>query len=72
MKVAIVGATGNVGSALIRALERDERVREVVGIARRVPEHVPPKVVWKAADVGKDAVDGGWDETFGAAGWGDC
>jgi nucleoside-diphosphate-sugar epimerase len=54
MKVAIVGATGNVGSALIRALERDERVREVVGIARRVPDHVPPKVVWKAADVGKD------------------
>lgn len=54
MKVAIVGATGNVGSALIRALERDERVREIVGIARRVPDHVPPKVVWKAADVGQD------------------
>jgi UDP-glucose 4-epimerase len=54
MKVAIVGATGNVGSALIRALERDERVREIVGIARRTPAHVPPKVVWKAADVGKD------------------
>jgi UDP-glucose 4-epimerase len=54
MKVAIIGATGNVGSALIRALERDERVREIVGIARRVPDHVPPKVVWKAADVGKD------------------
>jgi UDP-glucose 4-epimerase len=54
MKVAIVGATGNVGSALVRALERDERVREIVGIARRVPDHVPPKVVWKAADVGQD------------------
>lgn len=52
MKVAITGATGNVGSALLRALERDERVREVVGIARRVPGHVPPKVVWKQADVG--------------------
>jgi UDP-glucose 4-epimerase len=54
MKVAIIGATGNVGTALIRALERDERVREIVGIARRVPDHVPPKVVWKAADVGQD------------------
>jgi UDP-glucose 4-epimerase len=54
MKVAIIGATGNVGSALIRALERDERVREIVGVARRTPDHVPPKVVWKAADVGKD------------------
>src|ERR1700742_3537887 len=54
MKVAIVGATGNVGSALVRALERDERVREIVGIARRVPDRVPPKVVWKGADVGQD------------------
>jgi UDP-glucose 4-epimerase len=57
MKVAIVGATGNVGSALIRALERDERVREIVGIARRTPPHVPPKVVWKAADVAKDDLE---------------
>jgi UDP-glucose 4-epimerase len=54
MKVAIVGATGNVGSALVRALERDERVREVVGVARRMPHVVPPKVVWKTADVAKD------------------
>jgi nucleoside-diphosphate-sugar epimerase len=54
MKVAIVGATGNVGSALVRALGRDERVREIVGIARRVPHVVPDKVVWKPADVGKD------------------
>jgi nucleoside-diphosphate-sugar epimerase len=54
MKVAIVGATGNVGSALVRALERDERVREIVGIARRRPDVVPPKVVWKTADVARD------------------
>lgn len=54
MKVAITGATGNVGTALVRALERDERVREIVGIARRMPHQVPPKVVWKQADVGRD------------------
>jgi UDP-glucose 4-epimerase len=52
MKVAIVGATGNVGTAVLRALERDERVREVVGIARRLPA-VPTlgKVSWVQADV---------------------
>ena len=52
MKVVIVGATGNVGSALVRALQDDERVREIVGIARRRPSTAaPPKVTWVEADV---------------------
>jgi len=54
MKVAIVGATGNVGSALVRALEEDERVRAVVGIARRRPRTSAPKVTWATADVARD------------------
>jgi nucleoside-diphosphate-sugar epimerase len=54
MRVAIVGATGNVGSALLRALERDERVREVVGIARRRPDRKVEKVTWAVADIGRD------------------
>ncbi|HMJ35068.1 MAG TPA: NAD-dependent epimerase/dehydratase family protein [Baekduia sp.] len=55
MRVAIVGATGNVGSALLRALGRDERVREIVGIARRRPQGPPPpKVTWAVADVARD------------------
>jgi nucleoside-diphosphate-sugar epimerase len=55
MKVAIVGATGNVGSAVVRALGHDERVREIVGIARRRPAGSPsPKVTWKVADVARD------------------
>jgi uncharacterized protein YbjT (DUF2867 family) len=37
MRVAIVGATGNVGSALVRALQGEERVTEIIGIARRPP-----------------------------------
>jgi UDP-glucose 4-epimerase len=57
MKVAIVGATGNVGTALLRALERDERVREVVGIARRLPSSdvlaSAPKARFVSADVGR-------------------
>jgi UDP-glucose 4-epimerase len=54
MKVAIVGATGNMGSALLRALEHDERVREIVGIARRLPDREVPKVTWRRADIVTD------------------
>ncbi len=54
MKVAIVGATGNVGSALVRALQGDERVREIVGIARRQPTVSADKVTWHTADITRD------------------
>jgi nucleoside-diphosphate-sugar epimerase len=57
MRVAVVGATGNVGSALLRALEHDERVREIVGIARRLPDRELPKVTWRQADVAKDELE---------------
>ncbi|MBX5442136.1 MAG: NAD-dependent epimerase/dehydratase family protein [Solirubrobacteraceae bacterium] len=54
MRVAVVGATGNVGSALVRALAGDGRVDEIVGIARRAPELQVPKTVWRTADIGAD------------------
>ncbi|MDX6715150.1 MAG: UDP-glucose 4-epimerase [Baekduia sp.] len=54
MKVAVVGATGNMGSALLRALQHDESVREIVGIARRRPAQDLPKVTWRTADVVRD------------------
>jgi UDP-glucose 4-epimerase len=54
MKVAVVGATGNVGSAVLRALEHDDRVREVIGIARRRPQSDRPKVTWRTADIAQD------------------
>lgn len=57
MRVAVVGATGNVGSALLRALEGEERVREIAGIARRRPDHALPKVTWRTADVATDDLD---------------
>lgn len=57
MKVAVVGATGNAGSALLRALEHEERVREVVGIARRRPQHDVPKVQWQTADIARDDLE---------------
>jgi UDP-glucose 4-epimerase len=54
MKVAVVGATGNVGSALLRALQHDESIREVVGIARRRPGRDVDKVTWRTADIVHD------------------
>src|SRR3954471_476134 len=53
MRVVVTGATGNVGTALLRALGPDERVREVIGLARRRPALELPKVTWREADICK-------------------
>jgi nucleoside-diphosphate-sugar epimerase len=54
MKIVVTGATGNVGTAVIRALLRDERVERVVGISRRAPRWAPPRTEWTQADVARD------------------
>src|SRR5690242_17578600 len=51
MRVVVVGATGNVGTSLVRQLAEDSRVEHVVGIARRVPALRIERVEWRAADV---------------------
>jgi UDP-glucose 4-epimerase len=51
MRVAIVGATGNVGTSLIRSLVADPRVDSILGIARRRPQLILPKVEWAEADI---------------------
>jgi nucleoside-diphosphate-sugar epimerase len=57
MRVAITGATGNVGTAVLRALERDPEVESIVGIARRAPGKPSGKVTWRAADVTTDPLE---------------
>jgi nucleoside-diphosphate-sugar epimerase len=54
MRIAIVGATGNVGTSLIEALGQDAEVTSVLGLARRVPAWQPAKTEWAAADVVDD------------------
>lgn len=51
MRVVVLGATGNVGSALLDALVLDDRIAEIVGFARRAPSFRPPKVRWVTGDV---------------------
>lgn len=53
MRVAVIGATGAVGAAVVEALGVDphKRVNAVVGIARRLPADPAPEVEWHAADL---------------------
>lgn len=61
MHVVVVGATGNVGTALLRALDHTPEVSSVLGVARRIPpERTVPsfeKVSWHAADISRNALD---------------
>jgi UDP-glucose 4-epimerase len=57
MRVVVTGATGNVGSSVVAALSKDALVESVVGVARRVPEVLVPKVEWRAADIRRDQLD---------------
>src|SRR4051794_34384018 len=54
MRIVVIGATGNVGTATISALVAADEVDEVVGVARRVPDMVLPKVRWRALDIESD------------------
>jgi nucleoside-diphosphate-sugar epimerase len=55
MKVVVIGATGNVGSAVVRTLGTDGRVEEIVGVARRRPTELTfPRTVWREADIAVD------------------
>lgn len=60
MRIAVVGASGNVGSALLRALGDEPQVRSIRGIARRLPALDLPKVEWVAADI----VDANLEQLF--------
>lgn len=53
MRVVIVGATGNAGTALLRRLQTEDDV-ELVGVARRLPDPAGAyrDVEWHCSDVG--------------------
>jgi UDP-glucose 4-epimerase len=54
LRVVVTGASGNVGTSVVRALSADPAVGEIVGIARRRPQWAPPKLRWVQADVARD------------------
>ena len=57
MRIAITGATGNVGTALVELLAADPAVDEIVGIARRPPSAAFPLTRFVRADVAHDELE---------------
>src|SRR5438094_1146643 len=51
MHVVVVGATGNVGTSVLRALEGDPAVDSILGVARRRPAMDFAKTTWAEADI---------------------
>jgi UDP-glucose 4-epimerase len=50
-RVVVVGATGNLGTAVLESLRSDPDVASILGVARRRPEMTLDKVEWHAADI---------------------
>lgn len=61
MRIAIIGATGNVGTALLRRLHAARGVTEIIGLARRLPDQSRPpyrSVTWHNVDIGDASAPG--------------
>src|SRR3954453_3681556 len=54
LRVAVTGATGNIGTALVERLASDHGVAAIVGVARRPPDWQPRHTTWVKADVATD------------------
>ncbi|MFJ7905045.1 NAD-dependent epimerase/dehydratase family protein [Streptomyces sp. NPDC096198] len=50
-RIVVTGATGNVGTSVVRALAEDSDVSSVLGLARRRPAWAPSKTEWAFVDV---------------------
>lgn len=64
-KVVVTGATGNVGTSMVRLLAEDPQVEWVRGLARRTPQWMPPKTEWSRVDVASEQA--GLAERFAGA-----
>lgn len=67
MRIAIAGATGNVGTALLRRLQADPGVTSIVGVSRRGPERTGAPfdgVEWHRADASDPASLAAFTEAF--------
>ena len=54
MHVVVVGASGNVGTSVLRSLADEAAVDSVLGLARRRPQAEFAKTTWATADVTSD------------------
>jgi UDP-glucose 4-epimerase len=54
MRIVVIGASGNVGTSLVRALAADDDVEEIVGLARRRPLNDFHETEWRATNIEHD------------------
>lgn len=64
MRVVVVGASGNIGTSVLRALADEPRVESILGLARRLPAQRFVKTEWAQADISSN---GGLVEHFRGA-----
>jgi UDP-glucose 4-epimerase len=57
MRVVVVGASGNVGTSLLRSLADEPAVQSVLGLARRLPNLRFPKTEWRQADISQSDLE---------------
>jgi UDP-glucose 4-epimerase len=53
VRVVVVGASGNVGTSVLRSLAAEPAVESVLGVCRRLPRASFPKAEWRQADVSR-------------------
>jgi len=53
VRVVVTGASGNVGTSVLRSLAHEPGVDSILGLARRVPAQRFAKTEWAAADVAR-------------------
>ena len=54
MRIVVTGATGNVGTSVLRALAGTETVESILGVVRRLPQAEFAKTTFVVADVAED------------------
>jgi UDP-glucose 4-epimerase len=57
MRIVVTGASGNVGSALVERLGREDGVDSIVGIARRPHDWRPDSTEWVHLDLADEVTD---------------
>ncbi|WP_447925307.1 NAD-dependent epimerase/dehydratase family protein [Georgenia muralis] len=67
MRVVVVGATGNAGTAVLRALRAEPAVTSVLGLARRLPDRTAEPYAdaeWATVDVGAPTAGPGEEDAL--------
>ena len=71
MRIVVTGATGNIGSALLRRWSTPSRAIgddvEIVGLARRLPTGTSPDVRWVSADLSQERSAAILEDAMGGA-----